>query len=94
MIKKHIKENPRTFPTPAEPPFSKSVLNDDRHVPALSKLNRYNEAPPGGWVWPHDTTIKAVAWKDLKRAVREKTGLSDEHIEHVVAESLPSDWRI
>jgi len=59
----------------------------------LTKLSRYNESPPGGWVWPGDGAIKATTWKDLKLAVREKTGLSDEQIEHFVAKSLPEDWR-
>ena len=58
----------------------------------LLKLSRYNESPPGGWVWP-GTDIKATTWKDLKLAVRNATGLSDEDIEHFVAKSLPEDWR-
>lgn len=57
------------------------------------KLSRYNESPPGGWAWP-GTEIKATTWKDLKLAVRNATGLSDEDIEHFVAKSLPEDWRV
>ena len=60
---------------------------------SMLKLSRYNESPPGGWVWPGQPEIKATTWKDLKLAVRNATGLSDEEIENFVAKSLPEDWR-